>query len=40
MQSALLPHVPQVKLLQTCAVLLQLAAVWQLPTMQALAWQM
>ena len=33
-------HMPQVKLLQTCAVLLQLAAVWQLPTMQAFAWQM
>jgi hypothetical protein len=31
---------PQVKLLQTCAVLLQLAAVWQLPAMQAFPWQM
>jgi hypothetical protein len=39
-QSRFVLHVPQVKLLQTFVVSLQLAAVWQLPTMQALAWQM
>jgi hypothetical protein len=39
-QSVFVLHMPQLKLLQTCAVLLQSVAVWQLPATQAFAWQM
>ena len=39
-QSEVVLQAPQVKLLQTCAVLLQRGAVWQSPMMQALPWQM
>jgi len=39
-QSASAEHMPHAKFLQTCALLLQSAATWQLPVMQALPWQM
>ena len=40
MHWAVVLHVPQVKLVQICALLLQSVATWQLPLMQAPFWQM